>query len=139
VINLLHRSKTRKQNELFNAALNNMSQGLLMFDAQDRLILFNKRYAEIFRLDPASIRLGMTFADLLRLRKEVGTFRPDVDEYLARVIDANGRFRSNPDRGKFGSEGYETKFVELLDGRCISITNQRMPGGGWVATYCGCD
>ena len=126
--------KTRKQNILVEAALNNMSQGLLMFDARDRLILFNKRYAELFRLDVGSLKAGLSFADLLRLRKEAGTFKPDVDQYLERVVDEKGRFRSNP-RGNFASEGYETKLIAVPDGRCISITNQRMPDGGWVSTY----
>jgi diguanylate cyclase (GGDEF)-like protein/PAS domain S-box-containing protein len=127
--------KARKQNLLFDAALNNMSQGLLMFDARDRLILFNQRYCEMYRLDPASMRLGSGFAEQFRLRKEAGTFTPDLDKYLARVMDDSGRFRGNPYSGSFLAEGHETKPVDLPDGRCISITNQRMPDGGWVSTH----
>jgi diguanylate cyclase (GGDEF)-like protein/PAS domain S-box-containing protein len=127
--------KARKQNLLFDAALNNMSQGLLMFDAEDRLILFNQRYAEIYRVEPTSIELGWTFASLLRLRQEAGTFGFDLKEYVARVVDEHGRFRGDPATGKFVTEGYETKLAELPDGRCISIANQRMPGGGWISTH----
>ena len=127
--------KARKQNLLFEAALNNMSQGLLMFDANDRLILFNRRYAEIYKLDPASIRLGSSFVEQFRLRKEAGTFAPDIDKYLERVTDEAGHFRGNPRDGRFLTEGHETKPVDLPDGRCISVTNQRMPDGGWVATH----
>jgi diguanylate cyclase (GGDEF)-like protein/PAS domain S-box-containing protein len=128
--------KALKQNLLFNAALNNMSQGLLMFDAEDRLILFNQRYVDLYRLDPNSIQLGSGFAEQFRLRKEAGTFpAPDLEKYLARVVDESGRFRGNPKDGKFVIDGYETKLVELPDRRCMSITNQRMPDGGWVSTH----
>ena len=106
--------QAQKQNALFDSALNNMSQGLLMFDAQDRLILFNRRYAELYRLDPSSIQLGSGFAEQFRLRKEAGTFpAPDLEKYLARVVDESGRFRGNPKDGRFETEGYETKLVEL--------------------------
>src|SRR6476661_1023171 len=88
----LQREETsRKQNQLFESALNNMSQGLLMFDADDQLILFNQRYAELYKLDPASVRLGSSFAEQFRLRKQSGTFAPDLDRYLARVTDEAGR------------------------------------------------
>jgi diguanylate cyclase (GGDEF)-like protein/PAS domain S-box-containing protein len=126
----------RRQNALFDAALNNMSQGLLMFDAEDRLILFNKRYAELYRLDPGSIQLGSNFSDQFRLRKQAGTFpAADVERYIARVVDESGRFRGNPKDGRFLTAGYESKAVELPDGRCLAITNQRMANGGWVSTH----
>ncbi len=127
--------KARKQSLLFETALHNMSHALLMFDAEDRLILFNQRYADLYRLDTASIQLGTGFAEQFRLRKAAGTFGPDPEKYTAQVVDQSGRFRGNPGKGRFQTEGHETKLIELPDGRCISITNQRMPGGGWVATH----
>ena len=135
-INLVRRSRAAAgRSRLFETALINMSQGLLMFDSEDRLILFNQRYCDMYRLNPAAIQLGSNFIEQFRLRKEAGTFAPDLDKYLARVIDDSGRFRGNPNAGKFLTEGHETKLVELPDGRCISVTNQRMPGGGWVSTH----
>jgi len=105
-----------------------------MFDAEDRLILFNQRYCDMYRLNPNAMQLGSNFSEQFRLRKEAGTFAPDLDKYLARVMDDSGRFRGNPRAGSFLTEGHETKPVRLPDGRCISITNQRIPGGGWVST-----
>jgi diguanylate cyclase (GGDEF)-like protein/PAS domain S-box-containing protein len=127
--------ESRKQNTLFETALNNMSQGLLMFDAEDRLVLFNRRYADLYRLDPASIQLGTSFAEQFRLRKAAGTFTPDPEKYIAQVMDESGRFRGNSRKGRFLTEGHETKLVELPDGRCFSVTNQRIHGGGWVSTH----
>ena len=127
--------KTRKQNLLFKTALNNMSQGLLMFDAADRLVLFNRRYAELYRLDPSAIQLGSSFTEQFRLRKKAGTFNSDPETYANRVMDKAGRFRGNPRIGNFATEGHETKLVALADSRCVSVTNQRMPDGGWVSTH----
>jgi diguanylate cyclase (GGDEF)-like protein/PAS domain S-box-containing protein len=136
IINLFRRARAAaSHSRLFEVALNNMSQGLLMFDGEDRLILFNQRYCEMYGLDPASMRIGSGFAEQFRLRKQAGTFAPDLDAYLARVMDDSGRFRGNPRSGSFLTEGYETKPVELPDGRCISVTNQRIPSGGWVSTH----
>jgi diguanylate cyclase (GGDEF)-like protein/PAS domain S-box-containing protein len=135
-IKLARRSRAAAgRSRLRETALNNMSQGLLMFDSQDRLILFNQRYCELYRLDPASIRLGSSFTEQFRLRKQTGTFAPDLDKYLERVLDDSGRFRGNPKAGSFLTEGHETKLVEIPDGRCMSVTNQRIPGGGWVSTH----
>jgi diguanylate cyclase (GGDEF)-like protein/PAS domain S-box-containing protein len=127
--------KARKQNLLFDAALSNMLQGLLMFDAEDRVVLFNQRYAELYRIDPQAIRLGCSFADMLRLREAAGTFGGDLDQYVATLVDEGGRFIGDRALGKFKAEGSETKLSELPDGRCISITNRRVPGGGWVSTH----
>ncbi len=106
-----------------------------MFDAEDRLILFNQRYAELYRLNPTDIELGSNFTEQFRLRKKAGTFTPDLVKYLARVMDESGRFRGNPNAGEFLIKGHETKLVELPDGRCISVTNHRMHDGGWVSTH----
>ncbi len=131
----LSQEKTREQNLLLDAALNNMSQGLLMFGADDRLMLFNQRFVDMYRLEPESVKLGYTFADLLALRKAAGTFGLDLEQYVAMVADEHGKFRGDPVIGRFATEGLETKLTELPDGRSISITNQRMPGGGWVSTH----
>src|SRR5437764_585914 len=48
----------RTQNERFDAALNNMSQGLCMVDASQRLIVCNAQYRSLFGLDAASVRNG---------------------------------------------------------------------------------
>ena len=49
------------------AALSNMSQGLLMHDAEGRLMLFNRRFAEIYGLPQDQNLPGMTVAELMAL------------------------------------------------------------------------
>ena len=53
-----------------DAAINNMSSGLLMFDASERLVVLNRRYIELFGLSPDVVKPGCAFRDLILHRKE---------------------------------------------------------------------
>jgi diguanylate cyclase (GGDEF)-like protein/PAS domain S-box-containing protein len=129
------RKNLNKHEVRLDAALHNMRQGLLMFNADGELVLFNQRYLQMYGLGRESVKPGCTLADLLRLRKAVGTFNGDPDQYIAKMVDHAGKFRGDPDIATFAGEGIETKVIELPDGRGISITNQSMQGGGWVSTH----
>jgi diguanylate cyclase (GGDEF)-like protein/PAS domain S-box-containing protein len=110
----------QEQNERLDTALNNMRQGLLLFDSGSRLILYNQRYLQMYRLSADAIKPGYTLRELLQARKAAGTFDGDPDQYIARFVD----------RGRV-----ETKTVTLPDQRIISITNAPAPSGGWVSTH----
>ena len=62
-------------------AVNNMTQGLLLYDSDARIVLCNQRYLEMYNLSPDVVRPGCHFRDLIVHRKEVGSFRGDVDEF----------------------------------------------------------
>jgi PAS domain-containing protein len=62
------------QNMRFNAAVSNMSQGLVMFDGDSRLVMYNSRYAEMYRLRSDDIHPGLTLRALLERRAAAGTF-----------------------------------------------------------------
>ena len=117
------------------AALDNMRQGLLMFDAEGRLTLFNGRFVQMYKLPSDALKVGCTLWDVLRIRKAFGTFNGDPDQYAAKWVDKDGRFRGDPDINKFAQDGVEQKVFDLPDGRTISVTNQAVPDGGWVSTY----
>jgi PAS domain S-box-containing protein len=118
-----------------DAALNNMRQGLLMFDAEGRLVLFNQRFVQMYNLPADKMNVGCTLRDVLQLRKETGSFKGDPDQYVAKWVDKDGRFTGDPDSNKFVEEGVEHKVFDLPDGRTVSITNQTLPGGGWISTH----
>src|SRR4051794_2000146 len=126
--------RVSEQNLRLAAALNNMGQGLLMFDSAGRLVLFNQPYLLMYGISPEKVKAGCSLVDLLRLRKAADTFKGDPDKYVAKLADGAGRFRGDPDANKL-SEGLEIKLTELPDGRTISITNRSMPRGGWVSTH----
>ena len=72
----------RAQNLRFDAALSNMSQALLMFDASARLVISNRRYEEMYGLSPEAVQPGRLLRDLLQRRLENGTFSDDPDAYV---------------------------------------------------------
>lgn len=120
---LADRQTIRDQEVKLNVALNNMTQGLCMFDAQGRLLLCNERYMEMYGLTPETAKIGCSLHDLIANRKATGTFAGDPDEYVA---DLMARYKA----GKFQSLA-----VDLADGRSINMVNQPIVNGGWVATH----
>jgi diguanylate cyclase (GGDEF)-like protein/PAS domain S-box-containing protein len=115
--------KVREQERLFNTAVNNMSQGLVMFDAAERLLVCNRRYLEMYGLSPESVKPGCTLLDLLQHRIANGTFAHDPIAYRADLLTAIGEGRTI------------RRITEIGDGRTIAVVNQPMEGGGWVATH----
>ncbi len=112
--------KLRKQKDLLDTALENMSQGLCMFDADGRVKLFNRRYADMIGLPPAAIK-DRTLLDLFHQRKAHGNFNPDPEEYFAEVLEGMRDGKTN------------NRTVELRD-RTLRIVEAPMQGGGWIAT-----
>jgi diguanylate cyclase (GGDEF)-like protein len=122
---LIHDSEAAlgAQNVKLDAALNNMSHGLLMFDNESRLVLCNDRYIEMYGVSRDVAKPGCDARALLEHRAAGGTFVGDVDRHIAEWQRAMTEGRS------------KNYVIELPDGRTISITNRPMPGGGWVATH----
>ncbi len=113
----------RKTNARFDAALANMSNGLSMFDANGRLLVWNDRYIEIYGMSPAIIRRGASIDTIVAHRKQIGNLELDVDAYV-------GEFRQ-----ELIDTGKNTNTSRLKDGRIISVTNTAIAGGGWVAIH----
>src|SRR5476651_2285784 len=66
-------------------AINNMSQGLLMFDSAERLVVCNERYRQIYNLSTAMAKPGVTLFQLIEHRVKVGSFKGDPNEYYAQL------------------------------------------------------
>ena len=63
-----HEEQLQAQNLQLDAALNNMVQGLAMFDAEHRLVVANARYAEMYGLTPEEVAPGTTLKQILEHR-----------------------------------------------------------------------
>jgi diguanylate cyclase (GGDEF)-like protein/PAS domain S-box-containing protein len=111
------------KNTLFDVAINNMVQGLCMFDGQNRLLVWNQRYQSMYKIDPKKIRAGCGIRDLLEARRAAGTFPYDPAKYEAELRAALNK-----------GEAF-TLDIELQDGRIIAVANTPMNSGGWVATH----
>src|SRR6202021_325124 len=113
--------KLGQQRILLDTALENMSQGLAMFDADGRLTLCNERYARMTGLPYAAVQ-GQSLLELFKLRKGAGDFSEDPQEVFARIL-ADVRLGKSAMR-----------VMHTLKGRSIRIIEEPMIGGGWEAT-----
>jgi diguanylate cyclase (GGDEF)-like protein/PAS domain S-box-containing protein len=117
-------ARLQATNLRLDAALENMSQGLCMYNAENRLQVVNRRFCEIFSLPPDKIVPGMTFREVLGQSLAAGNH---AGKSVSDLIAERASFLS---QGKAG-----TFFQELDKGLVIAITNQPTADGGWVATY----
>ena len=120
---LLFPHMTRKDDQILQTVLSNMSHGVVMFDSEMRVIFCNQRYIELYGLSPDIAKLGCRLRDLLNQRIRTGTFRDDVDDYIARLTE-------NIAEGKTANHT-----VNLPDGRAFSVISKPIAGGGWLATH----
>lgn len=111
------------QNQHLSVGLDNMSQGLCMFDGRGRVVLSNRRYLEMYRLSPEIVKPGLPLRDLITHRKQTGLFTGDVDEYCAGIFE---RVRTGSELGAY---------VAANDGRIVLAKNEPLAGGGWVSTH----
>ncbi len=119
---LQQEAELRAQNERFETALRNMSHGVCMFDSEQRVVMANERYAEIYGLAPGQMRPGTTLRQIIEHRIARGLFAGDnPEDYLKERLT---RFRDA-----------STAVHRLSDGRAICVRRQPMSEGGWVTTH----
>jgi diguanylate cyclase (GGDEF)-like protein/PAS domain S-box-containing protein len=102
-------------------AVNNMTQGLLMFDASQRLVICNQRYIDMYGLSADVVKPGCSFRALIAHRKATGSLAGDENEYAASVLRSIGRKKH--------------KVIETPDGRWVQIVDEPLADGGWLATH----
>jgi diguanylate cyclase (GGDEF)-like protein len=107
-----------------DAALNNMVQGLCMFDARRRMVLCNDRFLELFGLSRDTVIPGISLLELLQRIEAAGGFSAGTTQRMHDVYSA--RVFIN------GSDSYLQQFA---NGRTIAISRRELPGGGWVDTH----
>jgi diguanylate cyclase (GGDEF)-like protein len=120
-----HQASQRRlalEKQRLDTAVNNMTQGLLFFDSNQRLVICNQRYVDMFGVSRDVIKPGCSFRELLRHREETGTFNGNVDEYIAAVL------RNMAEGGAF------QRILDSSDGRAIQALYQPLADGGWVTT-----
>ncbi len=110
-------------NMRMRVAINNMSQGLCMFDRNERLVVCNRRYMELYQLPDDVVKPGRTLASLLEFRIANGSFSRDPDEYRQGLLAALQQGKTTHAE------------VKSADGRVVSVSNRPMADGGWVATH----
>ncbi len=104
-----------------DTAINNMTQGLLLFDASGRLVICNQQYIDMFGVSPDVVKPGCHLVDLIRHRQQLGSFVGDVDAYCAKFL--------NPK-----DDVINDTVISTPDGRMIRLIYKRSPDGGWATT-----
>jgi diguanylate cyclase (GGDEF)-like protein len=104
-----------------DTAVNNMTQGLLLFDASQRLVVCNQRYLDMYGLSAEVVKPGCSFHDVIAHRQATGSFVGDVDAYCFRVLSEIAL--------------RQAMTIGTPDGRSIQVVNQPLADGGWVATH----
>ena len=109
---------------LLALALNNMTQGVVMYDAAGRLVVSNDRYLAMYGLSADIIKPGVKLIDIVRHRFETGSLQRDPVQYCAELTESM-------------ASGKVVSFVaEAPDGRAIAVVNHAIPGGRyWVGTH----
>jgi diguanylate cyclase (GGDEF)-like protein len=112
------------EKQRLDTAINNMSQGLVMFDAAERLVVCNNLYIEMYGLSPEIVKPGSSFLQILRYRAQVGDFlHREPEEYRTGHLVAM-------------AQGKVTNLIlEGAKGREVLVTTSPMADGGWVATH----
>ncbi len=115
--------RMREQNLRLAAAVDHMSQGLVMFDASGRLILVNHAYLSMYGVSGKDLKPGTSLQELFRQRTSAGTFAGDIDTHVATLME----------QVSIGDPVDKT--VEMRDGRVFAVSNRPMIEGGWVSTH----
>jgi diguanylate cyclase (GGDEF)-like protein len=117
-------AKLKLQNLRFEAAVENMTQGLCMFDGEQNLIICNRRWLDLFGIPWALGKPGTTFRAVVEARLANGHYMGrTVTEILA-------------ERAALRKDGKSKTFEQhLADGRIVQTYQQPMADGGWVSTF----
>ncbi|HVZ53391.1 MAG TPA: MHYT domain-containing protein [Pseudolabrys sp.] len=112
------------KNHYLALAINNMTQGVVMFDMSERLVTCNSRYIEMYGLSPDVVKRGASLAEVIRNRGEAGGLNIDLETYRHEILDAMARNRSSE------------RIIETSEGRAISVVNRPVEGGKyWIGTH----
>jgi diguanylate cyclase (GGDEF)-like protein/PAS domain S-box-containing protein len=119
-----HQSSQRRirlEKQRLDTAVENMAQGLTLFDQNRRLVVCNQRYIEMYGLSPDVVKPGCYLRDLIAHRNELGSIEVEIDEYCERIVEHVARA--------------EMVTLQSAEGRTIQIKHRPLSDGGWVATH----
>ena len=114
------RNAQAQRSAFINSALNTLNQGVMMTNAQNRVVFCNDRFLEMYGLNRAEISSKMTGRELLELRRSRGLLNLTIEEF--------SKLARRP-------EGVVT---ELPDGRSVLTKIFRLPNGGTIGTHEDC-
>jgi signal transduction histidine kinase len=116
-------ARLAEKTALLQAILDNMHQGVLVNDADTKVVMWNDRFLEMNGVPPDAIRAGMDAVDLVRAAARNGEYGAgDVEEITARRVEQM-------------RDGAAAKVRLRPDGSVVEHHVNRMPGGLVLRTY----
>ncbi|MDB5602786.1 MAG: domain S-box/diguanylate cyclase protein [Xanthobacteraceae bacterium] len=119
---LLRKTEAEQATIRLGVAINNMTHGLCMFGADQRMIICNDRYKAMYDLPDDLTKPGAVWQDILLHRENVGMLGKSIRQAIGEKVEA-------------ADTGISTYTNSLPDGRVIAVSRQTMPEGGWVAVH----
>ena len=119
------RIRAREQAEAtFQRAFHTMHHGLSMYDAELRLVICNRRYAELYSLPADLLKRGTPLKQILEYQRiRYADDKVTSVEYEGEILEALKNCKSR------------TKIHEFSEGRTICVTYEQTDDGGWVFTH----
>ncbi len=121
---LAEKSRELEQANLrLDRAVNNMGQGLCMFNRKQELVVCNLTYLELYSFSAEKVKPGITFREILEMRAAQGSFHDDIDACIATL---SAKMRAGEEL---------TMVMEVGQGRIYRLINRPTADGGWVSTH----
>jgi signal transduction histidine kinase len=141
VVSLLDEAsqELRFNRQVLSTTLENISQGVSVVDADQRLIAWNRRYQEMLNYPEGMLYVGRPIADLIRYNAERGELgggendRTGIDRIMPDPITMEDRVRRRLDHLRAGKP-YAFERVRS-NGQVFDIRGQPLPGGGYVTSF----
>ena len=105
-----------------DTAVNNMTQGLILYDASERVVVRNQQFIDMMGMSADVIKPGCTFRDVIAHRRDTGSLDISVEEYREAFL-----------RG-IAAGDHLALATTTIAGRTLKIIGRAIKGGGWVAT-----
>ena len=118
------RRRQSRDGTLLSIVLNNMTQGVVLFDAHERVLVVNDRYVEMYGLSPAVVKPGCTLMELIQNRITTGSLNIDPEKYRSEIMTA------------VRDGAVMNRIVETPDGRAVLVVNRPIQNGKyWIGTH----
>ena len=115
-------AERHKAREMLDSAIESMSDGFVMWDAEDQLVTCNEQFRQMYRISSPFIHPGAKFDDIIRRGAKLGQYPQATDDIEAFVEETANWRRHN--------DGPMER--ELPDGRWALVTERKTPDGGTV-------
>jgi diguanylate cyclase (GGDEF)-like protein/PAS domain S-box-containing protein len=114
--------RLESEKQRLDTALNNMTQGLVLYDPSARIVTFNQRYIDMYSLSTDVVKPGCHYYELIQHRKDTGSYDGDVRAFCDPIMRDVAQGKVN------------RCIMECRDGRAFEVINKPLARGGWVAT-----